>query len=91
MNEHDAEDAATMVAWIKKSLNAPSVDQATQGVGYLDAMFQAAILLRGSGFWALVARQLLDDGVINETGHGRWTSGLDLQPRVAAHTSGGQS
>lgn len=81
----------TMVAWIKKSLNAPTVDEATQGLGYLDAMYQAALLLRGSAFWALVARRLVDDGVLDVTKHGRWTGALDTESARAVDVQGDQS
>ncbi len=84
-------DADTMVVWIKKSLDAPTLDEARQGLGYLDAMYQAAILLRGSAFWALVARRLVDDGVLDETKHGRWTSALDTEPTRVADVPGDQS
>lgn len=72
-----------MAAWIEKSLvgedgrNYVPLDEAVHGWGYLDAMYQAALLLRGVEFWNRVAARLIADGTLDPSKHGRYTSGLD--------------
>lgn len=73
----EAEDAELMATWIQQSLvdtdgtPVPLADAAA-GAGYLDAMLQASLLLRGPGFWMLVAERLISAGVLDPRRHGRY-------------------